>query len=216
VAAAGTRFRGIRIVTAFSEAGLFGFPCLPSLRGIMREPSFREGARVLQQLDLSLDVWCLHTQLDELIELADVLPDLTIVLNHVGTPEYTGAWAGREAEARTEWSKKIRDVSPRAKVLVKLGGMGMDISTQVSGNNLSAPSTELAERWRPCIEVCIEAFAPERSMFESNFPPDNAAGSYGAIWNVFKTIVSNCSENEKDLMFRRTAARTYRIELDQF
>ena len=47
VARAGERFRGIRMNTAFSEAGLFGFPSDPSIRGILADPRFREGAQVL-------------------------------------------------------------------------------------------------------------------------------------------------------------------------
>jgi predicted TIM-barrel fold metal-dependent hydrolase len=64
------------------------------------------------------------------------------------------------------------------------------------------------------VETCIEAFTPRRCMFESNFPPDEAAGSYGAIWNAFKRIARNGSEDEKDWLFRRTAAGAYGIELD--
>jgi predicted TIM-barrel fold metal-dependent hydrolase len=51
-------------------------------------------------------------------------------------------------------------------------------------------------------------------MFESNFPPDRASGSYGATWNAFKRIAAGYSDDEKDDLFRRTAARIYRIELD--
>ena len=98
--------------------------------------------------------------------------------------------------------------------MVKLGGLGMDIGAQVGANNVLAPSTKLAERWRPYIETCIEAFTPARAMFESNFPPDNAAGTYGATWNAFKIIAANCSDEEKDQLFRRTAAGIYRIMLD--
>lgn len=215
MAAAGERFRGIRFHTAFSEASLFGSACNPAMRGIMREPTFREGARILSQLDLSLDVWCLHTQLDDLIDLADALPNLTIILNHVGTPEYLGAYAGRETTARIEWSRKIVELARRRNVFVKLGGLGMDISQPVGSVIGSASSEILAEKWRACIETCIETFTPQRCMFESNFPPDNAAGSYGATWNAFKIISRNCSEDEKDCLFRRTAADVYRISLDQ-
>lgn len=213
-ARAGERFRGIRMPLAYSEADMFGFPCDPSLKGIMLDPRFREGAQVLADMDLSLDVWCLHTQLDELVDLADALPELTIILDHVGTPESQGVWAGREADARADWAAKIAELARRPNVLVKLGGLGMDIGAQVGANNVLSPSAELAERWRPYIEPCIEAFTPTRAMFESNFPPDNAAGSYGATWNAFKIIAANCSGEEKDRLFRRTAASTYRIALD--
>jgi len=177
----------------------------------MLEPRFREAARELARMDLSLDVWCLHSQLDELMDLAAAVPDLTIVLDHLGTPESLGAYAGREAETRAEWAQKIAALSRRPNVVVKLGGMGMDLAGPIGSKAGSAPSTILADRWRPWIETCIDAFSPRRCMFESNFPPDRAAGTYGATWNAFKTIARGFSDDEQDWLFRRTAADIYRI-----
>lgn len=214
VARAGERFRGVRCNTAFSEAGLFGAPCDPRARGAMLQPQFREGARRLSGMGLSLDVWCLHTQLDELIALAAALPDLAIILDHMGTPESLGAYAGREAEARAEWATKIAELARRPNVRVKLGGLGMDLSQPIGVETGRASSEALAARWRPYVETCVEAFTPGRCMFESNFPPDRAAGGYGATWNAFKRIARDCSEDEQDQLFRRTAAAAYRIALD--
>lgn len=214
MAAAGERFRGIRFGTAFSEAGLFGWPCDPRLREVMREPGFRAGARALAKLDLSLDVWCLHTQLAQVVELADALPDLTIVLNHLGTPERRGDYAGREADARREWQAQIEELARRPNTLVKLGGLGMDLAKPVGSDAGAASSAELARQWRPWLEACIAAFGPQRSMFESNFPPDAASGSYGATWNAFKRLAGSFSAAEKDSLFRGTAARTYRIAIE--
>jgi predicted TIM-barrel fold metal-dependent hydrolase len=213
-AAAGDRFRGVRFPTAFSEAGMFGGPCDPARRGVMLDPRFREGARILAGMDLSLDVWCFHSQLDELIDFARAIPDLTIVLDHVGTPESLGAYANRKEETRIEWARKIATLARCPNVVVKLGGLGMDVSKPLGSTPDLQSSSALADRWRPWIETCIEAFTPGRCMFESNFPPDNAAGTYGAIWNAFKTIVRNCSQDEQDQLFRRTAAQIYRIALN--
>jgi len=203
LAVAGERFRGIRMGLAYSDTGLFGFPCDPALEGIMLRPDFREGARVLAQLDLTLDVWCVHSQLPELIALADALPGLSIVLDHLGTP--------LNGETRAEWAGSIAELAQRPNVRVKLGGMGMDLSGAIPAETGSGKSEALAEQWRPLVETCIAAFGPERAMFESNFPPDKAAGSYGATWNAFKIIARDCSEDEKDRLFRGTAAETYRI-----
>lgn len=211
LARAGERFRGVRGSTAFSEAGLFGAACDPRFGEVLSSAAFAEGARVLADLDLSLDVWCLHGQLGDLIALADAAPELTIILDHVGTPDGRG---GRELEARTEWAGRIAELARRANVRIKLGGLGMDISGPIPAEVGSARSEALAARWRPYLETCIEAFGAERCMFESNFPPDKAAGSYGAIWNAFKRIARGASETEKDRLFRGTAAETYRIALD--
>lgn len=211
VAAAAQRFRGVRMHTSYSEDGLFGFPCDPAHKGLLLRDSFRDGARELARMGLSLDAWCLHTQLDEMISLADAIPDLTIVLDHIGTPECNGSWADRQAEARAEWAERIGRLAERPNVVVKLGGLGMDISRMLGERMRNASSATLAEEWRPWIETCIEAFGPGRAMFESNFPPDNDGGSYGATWNAFKIIADGCSESEKDALFRGTAARTYAI-----
>jgi L-fuconolactonase len=213
VAAAPERFRGVRMNVAYSEAGMFGAPSNPATKGVLTRPAFREGAKVLARMGLSLDVWCFHTQLGELIGLADALPGLTIVLDHLGTPESMGAYAGREAQARAEWVALIGELARRPNVTIKLGGMGMDPSARVGSIMHGRTSQQLAETWRPCIEACVAAFGAERAMFESNFPPDNAAGSYGATWNAFKRIAAGCSDDEKDALFGGTAARVYKIDL---
>lgn len=211
VAAAGERFAGIRMNTAFSEAGLFGYPCDPGLRHILRDPALQAGARVLAEMGLVLDVWCLQGQLDDLATLADAVPGLTIVLDHCGTPETHGPWHGREAEGFVDWAAKIAKLAQRPNVKVKLGGLGMDITGPIANATGLATGKELAALWRPVIETCIEAFSPARAMFESNFPPDKAAGTYGATWNAFKIITADASEADKDRLFRTTAAQTYRI-----
>jgi predicted TIM-barrel fold metal-dependent hydrolase len=213
-ARAGERFRGIRMPVAYSEAGMFGAPAGHAQRGLLLDAGFREGARVLAEMDLSLDVWCLHTQLGELIDFADALPDLAIVLDHIGTPEVLGIWAGREAEARAAWTAQIAELARRPNVTIKIGGMGMDIGRAIGAETGPATSGELAARWRPYVETCVAAFTPQRAMFESNFPPDKMGGSYGATWNAFKRVAADYSDNEQDHLFRRTAAGFYRIELD--
>jgi L-fuconolactonase len=212
-AAAGERFRGIRSPVSWTAGGMFGSQCDPARRHVLMNADFRAGARALQELDLSLDVWCFHTQLGELADLADALPGLTIILDHIGTPECTGAYADRADEARAEWAKAINELARRPNVHIKLGGMGMNVSTQIGTASANHSSEQLATKWRPYIETCIQAFTPSRCMFESNFPPDKDAGSYGATWNAFKRITQDYSEADKDFLFRRTAANVYRIAL---
>jgi predicted TIM-barrel fold metal-dependent hydrolase len=84
---------------------------------------------------------------------------------------------------------------------------GFDVHT----HDLPPSSEELAEAWRPHIETCIELFGPKRAMFESNFPVDKGSCSYGNLWNAFKRIAAGYSADEKDWLFRRTAAETYRL-----
>ena len=206
---AGARFRGIRTNTAFSEGGLFGFPCDPALRDLVGSALFRAGAAELAARDLSLDVWCLDSQLASVATLADMLPDMAIVLDHCATPDPAGpADAG---ERLALWAGRLRDVAQRPNVHIKIGGLGMDVTGPLAPRSGPASSAELAERWRPLVETCIDIFTPARAMFESNFPPDNSTATYGATWNAFKRLSAGLSEDEQDALFRGTAARVYRI-----
>ncbi|HEX7858128.1 MAG TPA: amidohydrolase family protein [Sphingobium sp.] len=208
--AAGGRLRGVRAHTSYSAGGLFGFPCAEETREVMRSPGFHAGAAVLDHMGLSLDIWCLHTQIGQVAELADALPGLAIILDHIGTPDHF-AYAGREGEADTEWRTAIADLARRPNVMIKIGGMGMDCTGPIGTRAERAPSEVLAERWRPYALACIEAFTPDRAMFESNFPPDAASGSYGALWNAFKRIALPLSDAEKTALFSGTARRAYRL-----
>ena len=69
----------------------------------------------------------------------------------------------------------------------------------------------LAAAWRPYIETCIEAFGPDRAMFESNFPPDKGQCSYQVIFNAFKRIAAQYSEAEKTALFSKTATEVYNL-----
>ena len=75
-----------------------------------------------------------------------------------------------------------------------------------------ASSDVLAEAWRPYVLHCIEAFGPDRCMFESNFPVDKQACSYRTLWNAFKRIVEAASIDEKRALFGANARTVYRLQ----
>jgi predicted TIM-barrel fold metal-dependent hydrolase len=74
-------------------------------------------------------------------------------------------------------------------------------------------SEELCEILFPYYQYVIQAFGPERCMFESNFPVDRECVSYRTLWNLFKRVAAKAglSESEKAEMFSGTAARAYRL-----
>jgi L-fuconolactonase len=72
-------------------------------------------------------------------------------------------------------------------------------------------SDDLAAAYKPYIETCIAAFGVERSMFQSNFPPDGVSSSYSILWNAFKRLAAGYSASEKAMLFSGTAKRVYRL-----
>jgi L-fuconolactonase len=161
---------------------------------------------------LTFDAWLYHPQLTELADLARAFPQTTIILNHVGGPIGVGPYKGKEAETFAQWKTGITEVAKSQNVVVKLGGLGMLMGMFDFYARETPPSSmDLAAAYRPYIETCIAAFGADRSMFQSNFPPDGASSSYPILWNAFKRLASGHSGSEKAMLFSGTAKRVYRL-----
>ena len=211
VAAGGGRFKGIRNGSAWHPDGIRATSANPP-PGLLRDADFRRGFAQLAPLGLSFDAWLLHTQLDDILDLARCFPDTTIVLDHVGGPLGIGRYAGRRDEVFVDWRAGIRALAACANVCVKLGGLGMHTPGFDFHSRPRPPSSEqLAQAWRPYIETCIDAFGPARCLFESNFPVDKGSCSYANLWNAFKRIAAGCSDDEKRALFSGTAEKVYRL-----
>ncbi len=180
----------------------------------MSHPKFVEGARCLQDAGLSLDFWIYHTQLGEMEKIARTLPELNIILNHIGGPIHLGEYEGKQALTHREWRKAMMRLSRLPNIKVKLGGLGMKVNGAKFHLNHNPPnSSQLADIWKSWIYETIDMFGVERCMFESNFPVDKGSCSYGSLWNAFKIISENMSDNEKNKLFYENAAKTYKIKL---
>src|SRR6478752_8086839 len=213
IVAGNGRFRGIRHSSAWDAepevAGMYA----TRPKGLLLDPTFRKGFACLAPLGLSFDAWLFHPQIGELANLARAFPDTRIVLDHCGGPIGTGSYAGRRDEIFSGWKASIQDIARCPNVVVKLGGLAMRLLGYDFHERALPPSSEeAAAAWRPYIETCIEAFGPERSMFESNFPPDKGQCSYQVIFNAFKRLAAQYSEAEKTALFSKTATDFYRLK----
>jgi len=212
VRAGGDRFRGIRHITAWDADATVLNPAYSPPPGLMTDKRFREGFAVLNRLGLSFDAWLYHPQIAELGDLARAFPDTRIVLNHVGGPIGSGAYAGTRKQVFPGWAASIKALAACRNVYVKLGGLGMRLGGFAFHEEAEPPSSAtLAAAWRPYVETCIEAFGPSRAMFESNFPVDKGSYSYPVFWNACKLLAKGASEAEKADLFAGTAARFYRL-----
>ena len=210
-AASPNRFKGIRHNVTWSPD-----PALENreTEGILSNESFRTGARVLAQKGLSLDTMLSFPQLPELADFAKAVPNLTIILNHMGGVNRVGIYANREDEVMATWREGIATVAACPNVMVKLGGMGMPrwgFGWHARTNPIG--SEELAEAMSPWKTYCIEQFGPDRCMLESNFPPDKVSFSYNVMYNAFKRLSQGYTATERAAMFHDTASRVYHIEV---
>lgn len=213
IAAGQGRFRGIRHSSAWdAEAEVAGMYANRP-KGLLLDSTFRKGFACLAPLGLGFDAWLFHPQIGELTDLARAFPDTRIVLDHCGGPVGVGRFAGKREETFPVWKAAIREIAKCPNVSVKLGGLAMCLlGFDFQLRSVPPSSEEAAAAWRPYIETCIEAFGPDRAMFESNFPPDKGQCSYQVIFNAFKRIAAPCSEPEKTALFSGTATDFYRLK----
>ena len=208
------RFRGIRHSVTWDPHPEVDNTAARQMEGQLASDSFRAGARVLARLGLSLEAWLYFPQLPELAEFAKAVPDLTIILNHIGGLIQVGPYANRGDEVLAIWRSGIAAVADCPNVIMKLGGIGMP-RTGFDWHTRFEPvgSEELAESMAPLMTYCIEQFGPDRCMFESNFPVDKVSYSYNVLYNAFKRMSQDYSAAERDNMFHNTAVRVYRIDV---
>lgn len=211
--AASKRYRGIRHSASYDPDPAVLGPLARYPAGVYLDATFREGFAKLAPLGLTFDAWLTEPQLPDVIDLAKNFEDTTITLDHCGTPLGRASYEGRLPERFDIWRTNIRELARAPNVNVKLGGMAMAFCNFPSFmSEPPAPSTQLAEEWRPYIETCIDAFGAERCMFESNFPVDAGACDYATLWNAFKHLAGGASADEKAALFAGTAARVYSID----
>lgn len=211
-AVAGGRFCGIRNRTAWHPSPEVVSNLVSPPPGPLEDPAFHDGARRLARHGLPLDVWCYHTQLTLALALARAVPELTIVIDHVGGPIGTGPFAGKRDEVFPEWKQRMLELAKLPNTVVKLGGLTMYVSGFEFHHQPKPPgSEELAKAWKPYIETCIEAFGASRCMFESNFPVDKGMCSYPVLWNALKRLAAGASAAEKTALFSGTAMGVYKL-----
>jgi len=213
-AASPNRFRGIRHAVTWDPHPEVDNSSRYKIEGQLASDCYRTGARVLARMGLSLEAWLYFPQMHELADFAKAIPDLTVILNHIGGLIRVGPYANRDDEVSATWRRGIDAVAECPNINIKLGGMGMP-HVGYDWHMRSEPigSEELAEFMAPYMNYCIEKFGPERCMFESNFPVDKVSFSYNVMYNAFKRLSRGYSASERVALFHDTAASVYRLDV---
>jgi predicted TIM-barrel fold metal-dependent hydrolase len=211
-AASPNRFRGIRHSVTWDPHPEVENTAAHRMQAQLANEQFRAGARVLARMGFTLEAWMYFPQLPELADFATAIPNLQIILNHIGGLIRTGPYAGKDDEVLATWRRGLAAVADCPNVTIKLGGMGMP-RTGFDWHARATPigSEELAAAMAPYMNYCIEKFGPNRCMFESNFPVDKVSFSYHVMYNAFKRLSQGYSASERSAMFHDTAVRVYRV-----
>jgi len=215
MAAAPQRFRGVRhIAISHPDEAILRFLTHRPPPDLLKSPGFRSAFRHVSKLGLSFDATVLHHQLPEVAQLAADFPDTAIVLDHAGLATVVPGDAKSRSEVFQEWRNNLQALARHENVSCKIGALG----TSYWGFGFTERSApigyrELAQAWKPYVETAIELFGVHRSMMESNYPNDGRSCGFVPLWNALKYIVKDATRDEKAALFRGTAERVYRMDL---
>jgi L-fuconolactonase len=155
-------------------------------------PPVRQSLRWLAAIGLPLDVpdaW--PRQLGQVAALAEAVPELVIVIDHLGKPP-------RGGDDFNSWRAELARTAANRNTVAKLSGLGMP----------GRPHTVAG--LRRVVEVGLELFGPDRLLFGSNWPVSIADGDYSEVVGVLRELIASLSGAEQAAILGDNARRIYR------
>ena len=164
-------------------------------RWILQAPCL-ETLRDLASRNLSLDMVSVNSDHSRaIVELADLIPDLRIVVDHMAKPDIA-------SKAWDSWAEDMAELAKRPNVYVKHSGL----------NTASGPGWSATD-WEPYVNHCLEHFGSQRMMMGSDWPVSLLAGDFVGVWQAQRDSIASFSESEQDDIYFRTAQSFYLLEL---
>lgn len=205
-------FRGIRHAGSCHPDPDSAFGPGRNPAGLFLREDFQAGVRLLGERGYTYESWHYHMQIPDFVALAQAAPETTIIHDHFGTPLGHGLFETQRDAIFEKWKEDVAALAECPNVYAKLGGMAMP-DNGFGWHEAPRPATsdELVAAQKKYYMHTIDCFGVERCMFESNFPVDKLSISYPVVWNAFKKMVADFSDEEKDALFYGTAAKVYRL-----
>ncbi len=156
----------------------------------LRRPAVQRGLAAVGVAGLCYDLVLPAAILPAAIDAVAACQDTVFVLDHLGNPE-------RTADPDEAWTSAIRRLAEFPNTVCKLSG-------------ILAEPVDL-DQLRPCYEVALGAFGPDRLMFGSDWPPCTLTAGYGTVVAVARALIADLSPGEQAAILSGTARRIYRL-----
>lgn len=162
--------------------------------GFLLASEFQRGMRAVTARGLAYDLLLHAGQLEEAAALVDLHPEQRFVLDHLAKPHIL---TGR----LEPWASDLRQLAARPNVWLKLSGLVTEADWA---------AWQPADL-RPYLEVALEAFGTDRTMFGSDHPVCLVAASYAEVLGVVSDFIHALSESERQQVLAGNATSFYRL-----
>jgi L-fuconolactonase len=152
-----------------------------------------ESLKLLAAAKLAFDAIPVATaQFESVLEVAERLPELKLVLNHLGRPPIP-------EQGWEPWATQIARAAEHRNVSIKLS-IGLDIIMRWRWST---------EAIRPYSDHVLDLFSSNRVMAASNWPVILLGASYGEAWNGITELLTGLSADERHAVLGGSAKRIY-------
>jgi predicted TIM-barrel fold metal-dependent hydrolase len=160
-------------VKRFAQNPLFrGIRISSKVLGTLLEEGQLADLRLLAELDLALDVNGGPEMLPLVARAGALLPELRVVVNHIGNVEVSGT------EPPRGWQEGVRQAAAQPNVFCKISAL----VEGASRGGRRAPSEP--GFYAPYIDVVWNAFGEERVIYGSNWPVCESAADYTTLQRI--------------------------------
>ncbi|MFI9100183.1 amidohydrolase family protein [Streptomyces fildesensis] len=163
----------------------------PDPRWLLRQDVLH-GLAAVAAAELVYELVVLPHQLPAAYTAAELRPELTFVLDHLGKPPIASG------ELRP-WADAVRQLATLPNTVCKLSGMITEADWE------TWTTTGLA----PYADTVLDAFGPDRLMFGSDWPVCRLAGSYTQVVDTARELTGSLGPAEREAVFSGTATRVY-------
>jgi L-fuconolactonase len=178
-------FRGVRW-----RAGLVQVVC--------SDERVRRGAHVLAEHDLQLDLNGPPAVLLEAAKLAAEVPELRMVIDHVG--------GARDPQAlKPEWKPAIEALAKHANVFMKVSGMPEQVKSKAG-----TPAPREVEYYQPVLDHLWQCFGEDRLLFGSNWPVSDLGAPYDAVMKLVSAYFRSKGREACEKYFWRNSLAAYK------
>jgi L-fuconolactonase len=163
----------------------------PDLRWLLRDDVVR-GLNELARRDLPYDLLLRPPHLPLIPELAERVPGLRMVIDHIAKPPIA-------SHQREPWARDIEIVSRIPGMHCKLSGMITEADH----------ARWKADDLRPYVQHVLKLFGPDRLMFGSDWPVCRLAGTWKQVLAAFTQACGPLPPVQREKILGGTAVRFY-------
>jgi L-fuconolactonase len=153
-----------------------------------------EGLREIARRGLPFDLLIRPPHLPVVCELADRVPDLRLIIDHIGKPPIASG-------ALDPWAKEMEAVARIPGLHVKLSGMITEAEWK----------TWLPSQLTPYVQHVWHLFGPERCLFGSDWPVCLQAGIWKEVLAGFTQALGPVDKDTRSGVMGGNAVRFYRL-----